>query len=81
MIRGRDDVWIPVFTGMTIPVLVVQMLMVGLASIQEKDMQRISRPFRRFGFASRRGISTIPEGDINKTVRKTISIDYPKRGF
>jgi hypothetical protein len=59
--------WISVFTGMTIPTLVVQMLLVGLASILEKDIQRIGRPFRKFSFASRRGISTIPEGDIKKT--------------
>jgi len=40
------------------------MLMVGFVPISKEDAERTSRPFRKLSFASRRGISTIPEGDI-----------------
>jgi hypothetical protein len=40
------------------------MLMAGFVPIQTENAQRISRPFRKISFASRRGIFTIPEGDI-----------------
>jgi len=40
------------------------MLIADFHLIRKKNAQKISRPFRKLSFASRRGISVIPEEDM-----------------
>ena len=61
---SQGQAWIPVFTGMTNLMLYCSDAHGRPHSNPVRDMsRRIGRPFCKFSFASRRGVSTIPEGD------------------
>jgi len=52
--------------------------MAGFVPIRKKDAQRISRPFHKLSFASRRGIPAIPEED--NTIFTRLNYSDPSHG-
>ena len=64
---SQGQAWIPVFTGMTNLMLYCSDAHGRPHSNPVRDMsRRIGRPFRKFSFASRRGVFTIPKGDTDQ---------------